>query len=103
MKSMMKFGIGLVGATTVLVGMAAWAGQGVPEWEHGELRAAKKIVELQFTTAREIQQFETPRDLTLAPDRSRLYALDLLQNAGWQLLEVQQTDREWVYLMRRAR
>ncbi len=103
MRRWQQCGVGLVAGAAVLAGLAAWSGQNRIEWEHGEFRAAKTIVDLEFSTAAEVQKFVAPRDISASPTRSRVYALDLLDRAGWQLLDVSQTDREWVYLLRRAR
>jgi hypothetical protein len=90
-------------AATIAAG-AAWTARQVPlDWEHGEFRASKTTVDLEFTSAIELKRFEPPRDLVSAPTRARLYTLDLLTQAGWEILDVEQSEREWVYLMRRAR
>lgn len=94
-------GLGLA----VLACLAAWSARPEPrrQWEHGELRAAMNVIDIRFARAAEIECFFPPRELRGSVERSKMFYLDWLGSVGWELIDVSRTDRDWVYLMRRAR
>jgi hypothetical protein len=89
----------------MVAGLAAWAARPEPyfQWEFGELRVAQSAIDIRFTRTNGIECFVPPRELRSSGGRAKMYYLDWLSSVGWELVDVSQTDRDWVYLMRRAR
>ena len=56
-----------------------------------------------FVQGDDIDDLEVPREVCGTATQLKLYFLDRLTTAGWELLEVDQTNHDWVYLMRRPR
>ncbi len=102
-KTTRVIGLTLVGACGVGI-LAAWAAQPpiIPVWEHGELRVAQTGVHVRFTRADGSEVLYPPDEICRSAVRSKLYYLDGLTAAGWELLEVDQSEQDWVFLMRRA-
>lgn len=97
--------IGILGTGTI-AGLAAWNAQPpvlIPVWEHGELRVANSSIHVQFTRAEEIEILTPPNKVGQSAARIRVYYLDAFNAAGWELLDVDQNQQAWVFLMRRAR
>ncbi|KAA0216432.1 MAG: hypothetical protein DYG94_04605 [Leptolyngbya sp. PLA3] len=92
----------LLGGAAIGAG-AAWSVPPKLDWEFGELQSARSAVDLRFVTGEEVTTFGVPSVLRNAGPQAKLYALDLLTDAGWEIISVDQTERDWVYLMRRAR
>lgn len=94
--------LSLLGAVVIGTG-AAWSVPPRLAWEFGELQSARSAVDVRFVTSEEVTSFEVPAVLRASVPRAKLYAMDLLTDAGWEIISVDQTERDWVYLMRRAR
>lgn len=90
-------------AVVIVAGGAAWSVPPKLDWEFGELQSARSAVDVRFVTSKEETTFEVPAVLRASAPRAKLYALDLLTDVGWEIISVDQTERDWVYLMRRAR
>lgn len=96
--------LGLAAVGAVLAGgLGAWSVQPVvaPAWTYGELRVALSGIHLRFVQAEDTDILKPPQEVRRSSTRSKLYYLDRLTGAGWELLEVDQTEQDWVYLMRR--
>lgn len=94
--------LSLLGGGVIGAG-AAWTMQPKLAWEFGELQSARSAVDVRFVTSETVTTFEVPAVLRASASRAKLYALDLMTDAGWEIISVDQTERDWVYLMRRAR
>jgi len=92
----------VAGISVVALG-AASSGPVKTAWQYGELRSAKSAVDVRFVTSAEATCLTPPEQVHSSATGSKLYFIDLLTDAGWQIVSVDQTDRDWVYLMRRAR
>lgn len=90
-------GMGMVG------GLAAWANQPevIPEWSHGEFRVALEGLNMRFIQSGDSEYLTPPNEVRRSLVQSKLYFLNRLTAAGWELVDVDQTEQDWVYLMRR--
>jgi hypothetical protein len=94
-----------IAGAALVGGLAAWsAPPGTPRhgWTHGELRVPLSgVPDMAFVQSDDVEVLEAPRDFYGSATQLKLYYLDRLATAGWELLEVDQTQRDWIYLMRR--